>query len=262
MPACWAAWTSSTASCGLVRNPGSRSPARQPRRRRVGHGVHRPIAALVGPQAGHRDDAVVDLADRAEILAGHMGGGGAVLAVAGVVDAPARPASWGAVAGSSHNSCTRRSLTTLVVPGRLREEPLQPLDLAVLGPGDRLGPGQPGQGLVAIPRQQQPLQVVTQAAALGQAREQGVEPLGVVLQRAGRGRARTAGCSSAVVGSWQADRTMDRTAEAYPNLNKLPLKGLGCRVEGRGVELELGCRPGEDPAHANCPSPPRGTTRT
>jgi hypothetical protein len=39
-----------------------------------------------------------------------------------------------------------------VVPGRFREEPLQPLDLAMLGAGDRLGAGQPGQGLVAVAR--------------------------------------------------------------------------------------------------------------
>jgi hypothetical protein len=68
----------------------------------------------------------------------------------------------------------------LVVPGRLRQEPLQPLDLVVLGASDRLGPGQPGQGLVAVAGQQQALQVVAEAAALGQAREQGVEPLGVL----------------------------------------------------------------------------------
>ena len=103
------------------------------------------------------------------------------------------PPSWGAVAGSSHNNCTRWSLTCCGVPGRLREEPLQPLDLAVLGPGDRLGPGQPGQGLVAIARQQQAVQIVTQTAALSQAREQDVEPLRIGLQRAGRGWARTAG---------------------------------------------------------------------
>jgi hypothetical protein len=54
----------------------------------------------------------------------------------------------------------------LVVPGRLREEPLQPLDLTMLGTDDRLGAGQPGQRLVAIPRQQQALEVVTQAPAL------------------------------------------------------------------------------------------------
>jgi hypothetical protein len=44
---------------------------------------------------------------------------------------------------------------------------LQPLDLAMLGPGDRLGAGQPGQGLVAVSGQQA-LQVVTETAALGQ----------------------------------------------------------------------------------------------
>ncbi len=38
----------------------------------------------------------------------------------------------------------------LVVPGRFRQEPLQPLDLAVLGAHDRFGVGQGGQGLVAV----------------------------------------------------------------------------------------------------------------
>ena len=47
--------------------------------------MDRPAAALVSPQAGHRDDPVVDLADRPQVLASHMGGGGAVLAIAGVV---------------------------------------------------------------------------------------------------------------------------------------------------------------------------------
>src|SRR4029453_5369582 len=81
----------------------------------------------------------------------------------------------------------------LMVPSRLRQEELQPLDLTALGTGDRLSTGQPGQGLVAILWQQQPLEVLTEPAALGQAREQGVEPLGVVLQRARRWRTRTAG---------------------------------------------------------------------
>ena len=62
---------------------------------RVRHRMHRPVAALVSPQAGHRDDAVVDLADRPQILAGHMGGGGAVLAVPGVVDHQHSPLTWG-----------------------------------------------------------------------------------------------------------------------------------------------------------------------
>src|SRR5215207_8932756 len=106
----------------------------------------------------------------------------------------------------------------------------------MLGTGDRLGPGQPGQGLVAIPWQQQALQIVTQAAALGQAREQGVEALGVVLKWTGRGRARTAGAHrrSLAPGGGQ---TMNRTAEAYPKLNKLPIRppwpGAATRDENR-----------------------------
>jgi hypothetical protein len=58
---------------------------------------------------------------------------------------------------------------------------LRPLDLAVLGTGDRLGPGQPGQGLVAVAGLQQAPQVVTEPAALRHACQQRVELDGVVL---------------------------------------------------------------------------------
>src|SRR4029453_6070459 len=70
------------------------------------------------------------------------------------------PASWGAVAGSWHNNSPRRWLTCSGSQRRFRQEPLQPLDFAVLGTANRLGAGQPGQGLVAVAWQQQPLQVV------------------------------------------------------------------------------------------------------
>jgi len=126
--------------------------------------MHWPIDPLVGPQAGHGHDAVVDLAHRPQILAGHMGGGAAILAVAGVIDHQRAPIMGGGgrvLAQQPHPLV----VDLLVVPGRLREEPLQPLDLTMLGAADRLGPGQPGQGLVTIPWQQQALQIVTQAAA-------------------------------------------------------------------------------------------------
>ena len=61
----------------------------------------------------------------------------------------------------------------------------------MLDPGDGLGPGQPGQGLVAVAGQQQALQVGAQATPLRQGAEQWVEPGGVVLQGAragGQGR--------------------------------------------------------------------------
>src|SRR5215208_6873951 len=103
----------------------------------------------------------------------------------------------------------------------------------MLGAGDRLGAGQPGQRLVTIAGQQQALEVVTQAAALGQAREQPVELLGVVLQWTGRGRAGAAGGHRGG-GLLAADKTMDRTARAYPKLNKLPLG------PGNMTSLEVG----------------------
>jgi hypothetical protein len=75
----------------------------------------------------------------------------------------------------------------LVVPGRLRDKPLQALHGRVLGADDRLGADQRGHGLVAVAGQQQPLQVGAQAAALRQPGEQPVKLGGVVLQRAGGG---------------------------------------------------------------------------
>ena len=202
--------------------------AGQPRRRGVGHGMHRPIAALIGPQAGHGDDAVVDLAHRAEVLAGHMRGGGAVLAVAGVVDdqharimggggrvlaqqlhPPVVDRSW-SQADSDRNHCSR--WTSRCWAPMIGSAPASPVSVLLRSRGSS-----------------RPLQVVTEAAALGQAREQGVELLGVVLQ-AGRARAGTDGGRSSVALAPGGGQTMDRTAEAYPNLNKLP---LGSRSPGR-----------------------------
>ncbi len=157
-----------------------------------------------------------------------MGSGGAVLAVAGVVDHQRASLVWGG-GWVFTQQLHPLGVDLLVVPGRLRQEPLQPLDLTVLSTGDRLGPGQPGQGLVAIPWQQQALQVVADAATLGQAREHRIEPLGIVLQRAGCWRAGAA-AGHRGGGLLAADRTMDRTAEAYPKPNKLPIfefRGLG-----------------------------------
>ena len=150
-----------------------------------------------------------------------MGGGGAVLAVAGVVDHQHSPLTWsgGRVFPQQLDAAL---VELLVIPSRFRQEPLQPLDLTVLSASDRLGTGQPGQGLVAITREQQALQVVAEAAALGQAAKQAIKLGGVVLQRAGRGRTRTA-AGHRGGGLLAADTTMDRTARTYAKLNKLPV---------------------------------------
>jgi RNA polymerase sigma-70 factor (ECF subfamily) len=62
-----------------------------------------------------------------------------------------------------------------------QEPPLQPLDFAVLRPGDRLSAG---QGLVAIPWKLQALQVVTEATGPGPESRTGVVALGTALMRA------------------------------------------------------------------------------
>ncbi len=134
-----------------------------------------------------------------------MVGGAAVLAVAGVVDHQHPPPVWrGRRVGLEQPDPLL--VDGLVVPGRLRQEPLQPLGLAVLGAHDWFGVGQGGQGLVAVSWQQQALQVVTQAAALRQAQKQRVEPGRVVLQRAGGGWAGAAGGHRRAPGGGQDDR--------------------------------------------------------
>ena len=63
----------------------------------------------------------------------------------------------------------------LGVPGRFGQEELQPLHRRMLGPDDRLGPGQAGQRLVPIPRGEQPGQVLPEPPPLGQRDEQVIE---------------------------------------------------------------------------------------
>jgi len=120
----------------------------------------------------------------------------------------------------------------LMVSGRFRQERLQPLDLTVLGAGDRLGVGQGGQGLVAVAWQQQALHVVVQTTALGHACQHRVELGGVGLQRAGCGWTGAAGGYSVWVapgGGWWG--TGPR--EPIPTLNKLPVDGVMIDLEVR-----------------------------
>ena len=104
----------------------------------------------------------------------------------------------------------------LGLPGRLGEEPLQALRRRGLRPEVRLGPRQPGQRLVALARQEQPVQIVAEGATLGQAREAVVELPDVGLQRDRCGRT---GYSAGHGGTSLPYR---RTSHASPN--KLPIR--------------------------------------
>lgn len=102
----------------------------------------------------------------------------------------------------------------LGLPGRFGQEPLQALRGGSLGAEDRLGADQAGERLVALPRQQQPLQVSAEGAALGDVGEQIVELAGVGFERTGGRRARHAMAHGTPSG--------DPSADSAPPLNKLP----------------------------------------
>jgi hypothetical protein len=139
----------------------------QPARRGVGRQADRPVDLLVGPQATDHHDAPVDLAELAEVLAGHVRGLGAVFGVAGVVDDqhPARVRRGRGIGAQQSNPA---GVDRVGVPDRLRHEELQPLGLGVAGAGDRFGVGQSGERLVALAWRQQPGQVVPEPAPLRQ----------------------------------------------------------------------------------------------
>jgi hypothetical protein len=82
-----------------------------------------PVDPLIGPQAGDRHDAVVGLAQRAQVLAGHVGGVVAVFAVAAVVDDQHPLAVW--AGGRVAQQQLQPPLVDLLgVPGRLRHKEL------------------------------------------------------------------------------------------------------------------------------------------
>jgi hypothetical protein len=129
--------------------------------------MQRVVAPLVGPQGGHRDHATVGLAQPAQPLPPDMGGRRAVLAVPGIIDdqhpGPMRRGDW-----IGQQQLQPPGVDLLVVPGRLRQEELQPLRCRMLSPNDRLHAGQTGQGLVPLPRQQQPGQIGPKSPPLRQ----------------------------------------------------------------------------------------------
>lgn len=116
----------------------------------VGSGVQRVVHTAVGPHRGHRDDAVVRLAQPAQPLPAHVCGGGAVLAVPGVVDHDAP-----AVVRSRRRLLAQQFKPPVVdllgLPGRFGQEEQQPLHLRHPRTGHRFRPGQTGDRLVPLP---------------------------------------------------------------------------------------------------------------
>jgi hypothetical protein len=73
------------------------------------------------------------------------------------------------------------------LPPGLRKEPLQAPRFPSLRSGHGLGVSKRGQGLVALRREQKPLQVTPKAVALGASAEEIIEASGIPFQRTGSG---------------------------------------------------------------------------
>jgi len=139
------------------------------------------LDGLVGPQARHADQAVVDLAKVGQELLAHMHGLVAPLAVPLFVD-DQHALAVEAVRGSHLQQLHAPLCQRLRVPHGLGEEPLQTLGLWVRGADDRLRSGQGGQRLVALLAQEQALQIAPEAIALGALAEEGIDVLAIRFQ--------------------------------------------------------------------------------
>jgi hypothetical protein len=109
------------------------------------------------------------MAELAGVLPGGQHDAPAALAVAGLID-DEHPVGVRPQVRVSAPQFQPPRVEGGAVPGRVVQEVMQPL---AVGPGDQ--GGQLGEGLVALPRQQQPDEVVPHGGALGQAGKQIIE---------------------------------------------------------------------------------------
>lgn len=126
--------------------------------------IDRVVHPLVSPQAGHRDHAVIDLAQVGEVLPAHMGRVIPILAVA-IFESGEYPFSRGGGEGIGEQQLQAACLYGPFGPVRFREEPLQSLGVSMLGAHDRLGVGQTRQRLMSLGRQQYAFQIAPHSAA-------------------------------------------------------------------------------------------------
>lgn len=107
------------------------------------------VHTAVGPHRGHRDDAVVGLAQPAQLLPTHMCGGRAVPAVPGVVD---HDHSVGVRSGRglTAHQVKPSAVDLLGVPDGLGQKVLQSLRRSCSRADNRLRSGQTGDRLVPL----------------------------------------------------------------------------------------------------------------
>jgi hypothetical protein len=136
----------------------------------------------------HNLEPVLKMHYGSEVLVADVIGRLAVLSVSGLIDYEhTLLVRCHAGVLPEHPHSTRVHI--LRFPGRFGEEKLQLLRRSALGSHDRLHAGQGGKRLVAVPGQQQPLQILAEASSLGEGSEQVIEAVCIIFQRTGSRRA-------------------------------------------------------------------------
>jgi hypothetical protein len=120
--------------------------------------MERELKAVVGPQATDRHNAIIDLADGAQVLAGHMVGLVTRFAVPAIID-DEDSFLVRSRAGVIQEQLQAAGVDGFTIPGGLGEEVLEFLHLGMLGILDGPGPSQTSESLVPISGKQQALQI-------------------------------------------------------------------------------------------------------
>src|ERR687891_2977969 len=116
------------------------------------------IKTRVRPQAADCHNAIIDLAQGAQVLAGHVLSAVAGLAVPAIID-DEHSLLVRSRARLISEQLQAAGIYRLAVPGRLGKEVLELLHTRMLGFLDRSGPSQAGESLVPVSGQQQALEI-------------------------------------------------------------------------------------------------------
>jgi hypothetical protein len=155
--------------------------------------MEREIETGVRLQATYYYNAIVDLAHRSQVLAGHMIGLDARLAVSTAIDDEdslmVRTGAW-----VIQEQLQAAGVDGLTVPGGLGKEALELLHSEMFAVFDGPGPSQGGESLVAISGQQQALKIGSEGFPLRCLGPKAIELCRIVFQRAGGSRYGLAFC--------------------------------------------------------------------
>ena len=156
----------------------------EPVGRGVGCHVERIVDPFIRPERADRDDAIVDLADAAEVLPPDVCRLRAVLAIPRLIDHQ-RTVGVRSRRGQGRQRGEAAGIDGVRIPRRFGEKPLQALSGSGLCADNWLGVREGGQGLIALGGQEQPREIITEGLSLATLSKEGIEVSGEGFERAG-----------------------------------------------------------------------------